>query len=172
MSVIQERLLALQAQNEFIKCYALIDGLQYERYFGDEIEKDYHTSPLFHRPGDAKIAFAGPWLKEITESNQDSFNTLTELEKDNPAVSWLFSEWHFNNLFFHLGSYLDIKLSDNEVALFRYYDPRILMQLPEVLLDRHWLPLIAPLHEWIVYLDKKYYTANKQRPMWTMIKES
>lgn len=172
MSVIQERLLALQAQNEYIKCYALIDGLQYERYFGDGIEKDYHTSPLFHRPGDTKIAFAGPWLKEITESNQDGFNTLIELEKDSPAVSWLFSERGFFELFHHLDSYLDIKLPDNEVALFRYYDPRVLIKLPEILPDRYWFPLIAPLHEWIVFFDGKYYTANKRKPIWSMTKES
>lgn len=158
MLAIQERLLTLQTRYEFIKCYALIDGLQYEHCLGEEIKKDERTKPLFYQPEDTGIAFAGPWLKEMTLSPQEDFDILIRLENEAPGVSWLFSEWHYWELFYHLAKHLDIILPDNKIALLRYYDPRVLIQLPHVLTKQHWLTIVSPLHEWRFCVNKKCHT--------------
>ncbi|HED5889364.1 TPA: hypothetical protein R5S02_004632 [Salmonella enterica] len=48
--------------------FALVDGLQYERFFSDELLFKPHVSmPLFNKYPDSLIAFAGPWIIRISE---------------------------------------------------------------------------------------------------------
>lgn len=49
--------------------FALIDGLQYERYFGDEIQHEQGVAePFLNSWPDSRLAFAGPWLFRLNNS--------------------------------------------------------------------------------------------------------
>ena len=46
--------------------FALVDGLQYERFFGNELEiKPARVLPLFDKYPDSRISFAGPWIVDM-----------------------------------------------------------------------------------------------------------
>lgn len=73
------------------KHYCLICGLQYERYFDKELQGCYGmVSPLFKWPPGSQIAWADPWLIDVTKQS-NALSDLIQLETELPALSWLVS---------------------------------------------------------------------------------
>ncbi|AVR04443.1 hypothetical protein A8H26_17915 [Pluralibacter gergoviae] len=145
-----------------ISLYALVDGLQYERCFGEPLFFQQHiTAPLFDRPPDSRIAFAGPWLIRIGDMT-GSQEKLAVLEAALPSVSWLATATAAQTLVIHLQQNMNIVLPDGQAALLRLQDPRVLLRLAGTLDSQQHHRLTAPVHEWTTTVDGKPWSF-KQR---------
>jgi len=142
--------------------FALVDGLQYERYFGKELETQENSIlPLFDKYPDSRIAFAGPWLVDMNK-NMALTKVLTELEKQLPSVSWILSTLALPELFTHLQRYLNTELPDGRVALVRLQDPRVQMRLGDQLDEhQHW-QITQNITEWCSTVDGNIYSFKQK----------
>jgi len=138
--------------------YALVDGLEYERLFRDEILKSDTILPLFIQPNNQDVAFAGPWLFNIEQLNDEWQERVIKLEQSYPSVSWLISSLSFDHLSNHLERKLHLTLEDNRYALLRYYDPRVLTRLPTVLTPAQFKLFTLQIDEWIYYHHSHYHS--------------
>lgn len=143
---------------EKLHLYALVDGLEYERLFQDEIKQDEMVMPLFIQPNNQDVAFAGPWLVNAMLCTEDMSNRFLQLEQTYPSVSWLISSFSFTSVFNHLESQLHLRLEDNRYALLRYYDPRVLHKLPTVLTTAQLKMFTLQIDDWLYYHDNHYYS--------------
>lgn len=145
-----------------ISLFALVDGLQFERYFGKELEaRENSILPLFDKYPDSRIAFAGPWLVDM-HKNMALRKTLTELEKQLPSVSWLLSTQTLAELFTHIQGYMNTELPDGRVALVRLQDPRVQMRLGEQLDEhQHW-QMTQNIFEWYSSIEEKVYSLKQK----------
>ncbi|HEJ9411951.1 DUF4123 domain-containing protein [Proteus mirabilis] len=138
------------------KLFCLVCGLQYERLYDEEIIFLHNmTSPLFRTFTDAKIAWAGPWLIDVT-NNENLINKLAVLEMSAPSVSWLISDTPIDNLAIHLASLMNVTLPSGKNALFRFYDPRVMKNIPTLLDEEQMKIAMKPIIEWY-YLSNGYY---------------
>lgn len=70
-----------------VSVFALVDGLQYERFTGYELKINPDVVfPLFNTWPDSRIAFAGPWLIRMNET-MEMRKQLEALEIALPGVS-------------------------------------------------------------------------------------
>lgn len=128
--------------------YALVDGLQFERHFGYEIEAEKDVSyPFFDTYPDSKIAFAGPWLFRLNCSEENR-GKLAELETQYPSVSWLLSPLKPEDLLLRFKDFSTIELPNGKCALFRFYDPRVLKNLSSWLDISDCFRLIQGVKRW------------------------
>lgn len=89
----------------------------------------------------------GDWLKKIND-----------LELKYPSVSWLLSSLAINDLVLHLNGNLKIVLPNNEIAMLRYYDPRVLIYLPDVLTKEQFQSFTTGIVSWgFLYKDECHY---------------
>lgn len=151
----------LQRQQQFrqtLTLYTLVDGLEYERLFQKEIIQDKNILPLFIRPNNKELAFAGPWIINITQTDENIQNSILQLEQTYPAVSWLISTLRFDYLFNQLENQLHLQLPDERKALLRYYDPRVLKKLLNVFTPDQFKIFMLNIDEWIFYHNNHYYS--------------
>lgn len=82
-----------------VTLFALVDGLQYERYFGESLSVQQPAAvPLFDTWPDSRVAFAGLWVMEMN-SIMGFRERLCELEAALPSVSWMISSsWEEDNI--------------------------------------------------------------------------
>jgi len=135
--------------------YALVDGLQYERHFGEEIKIEQGISvPFFNTWPDARVSFAGPWLYRlnVSEYHREKLKQLSEVL---PAVSWFISSNTPENLVIHFKYFLNLQLSDGRYALFRFYDPRVLDGIELLLDEADYEQLISEVREWVYTVEGK-----------------
>lgn len=147
--------------------FALVDGLQYERYFGEEIqnEKDV-VIPFLDTWPDSRVAFAGPWLYRLNASEHHR-GKLKQLAEILPAVSWIISSSPLESLVIHFKHYLNLQLPDGRCAFFRFYDPRVLAEIELLLNESDYARLVKGIEEWVFpgncgtgnVKDKKSYYA-------------
>lgn len=139
------------------KHYCLICGLQYERYFDKALQNTLSAaSPLFRQPSDSEIAWAGPWLIDVTLQGSLLAN-LIQLETESAALSWLISESPIDKLAIHLSERLNVSLPDGKTALFRFYDPRVTHNMPQVLTNEQFNEITAPLIAWYYRFEGRFY---------------
>lgn len=145
-----------------LSLFALVDGLQYERFFGTELESCKDAAlPLFDKYPDSKIAFAGPWLIDMQKSMAFR-EKLTELEQHLPAVSWLLSARALPELLMHFQKNMNIELPDGRVALLRFQDPRVQMRLGEQLDEsQHWA-FTRGIIEWYSAIEGQVYSLKQK----------
>lgn len=145
-----------------VSLFALVDGLQFERYFGMELEnlKD-SILPLFDKYPDSRIAFAGPWLLDM-HKNMALLETLTELEQQLPSVSWLLSVQNLPELFSHIQRYMNTELPDGRVALVRLQDPRVQVRLGEQLDEYQHGQLTRNIAEWYSMVNGQIYSLKQK----------
>lgn len=141
-------LLEIKETTSNMKLYALVDGIQYDREFEEELKEEKGIRSLFNLPEDKKIAFAGPWLLDIENLPNTWFSKLFQLERKYPAVSWIISDSHFVSIAHHLGSSMMITLPDKQEGIFRFYDCRVLKKLPELLSHDQIARLMTPTQKW------------------------
>ncbi len=133
--------------------FALVDGLQYERYFGAEIQIEQGVAePFLNSWPDSRLAFAGPWLFRLNTSVRHRDN-LKKLAEALPAVSWIISSESIENLIFHFKPFLNLQLPDGRSALFRFYDPRVLAEIEFLLDETHYEQLVNRTKEWVFLVD-------------------
>lgn len=142
----------LREKSESQNLYALVDGIQYDRFFDELLKEDNGIRSLFSLPEDKILAFAGPWLLDVSKLSGDHLFKISQLEEKYPAVSWIISEQPFMALAQHLESCLMVSLPSKEKGLFRFYDCRVLKRLPELLSPEQFNQLMKYSLRWF-FLD-------------------
>ena len=135
--------------------FALVDGLQYERHFGCEIQHEQGVAePFLNSWPDARLAFAGPWLFRL--NNSVSYrDKLKQLAVAAPSVSWIISSESLESLIDHFKIFLNLQLPDGRCALFRFYDPRVLAEIEFLLDETQYEQLVNRTKEWVFGVDGK-----------------
>lgn len=145
-----------------VTLFALVDGLQYERFTGEELTfKREALLPLFNTWPDSRIAFAGPWIIRMNEA-MDIRDKLCELEAALPSVSWILSSSTPAELVEHLQKNINIGLPDGRAALLRFQDPRVQVRLGTMLDSLQHQKLTHLTQEWVTTIDGKAWSL-KQR---------
>jgi len=142
----------LREKCESLNLYALVDGIQYDRFFEEPLKEHEGICSLFSLPEDKVLAYAGPWLLDMSKLSRDHLVKIIQLEEKYPAVSWIISEQPFMTLARHLESGLMVSLPSKEKGLFRFYDPRVLKTLPEILSPEQFMQLMKYFLRWL-FLD-------------------
>ncbi|PBI78117.1 hypothetical protein A9993_25135 [Rahnella victoriana] len=129
--------------------YALVDGLQFERYYGTElVPQSEIVIPLFSKWPDSRIAFAGPWLIQLNGAMQ-YHKKLQQLENALPAVSWIASSLTPEDLSEHLKRFMNVFIPDGKTALLRFWDPRVAERLAMMLDELQHEDLLNNIEEWL-----------------------
>lgn len=142
--------------------FALVDGLQYERHVGEELLVRHSAAiPLFDTWPDSRIAFAGPWI--IQMSGMMNFREkLCELEAALPSVSWIVSSSTLAGLAAHFRENMNIGLPDGRIALLRFQDPRVQVRLGTTLDDLQHRNLTGLVQEWLTMVDGKVWSFRQR----------
>lgn len=130
---VQSRFQSLKERHRELRWYALVDGYQHEQHTGQRIESRHGINrALFQGTEDEPLVHAGPWLYDLSEA-PDKVSELATLERALPCVSWLITAMDLEGLSQYLQLKLDAKLPGGKKALIRFYDPRVLGHLFEVM---------------------------------------
>lgn len=143
-----KRLVLEQQNRPALHLYALVDGLQYEQSQGKRLEPASDRRALFAGTPDEPLAHAGPWLVDVHQAGDEFADELVQLEQSAPAVSWLFAVHDLDNLARLLQANLDACIPGGQTALLRFWDPRILATLADVLDPAQREILFGQVYEW------------------------
>lgn len=145
-----------------VSLFALVDGLQYERYFGKELEASKNAVlPLFDKYPDSRIAFAGPWLIDM-HKKMAFREVLMELEQKRPAVSWILSGQRLPELLVHLQRNMNVELPDGRIALLRLQDPRVQVRLGKHLDEGQHDEITKNIVNWYSSMDGEIYSLTQK----------
>lgn len=144
---VQERLARLHESMPELRLYALVDGLQFEQKQGERLSDAYGRRGLFAGTPDAPLIHAGPWLMDA-ELVSELLPVLGELEQQAPAVTWLIAPQDLDGLAMLLQLRLDMRLPDGRTALLRFWDPRVLAGITEIMTEDQRAEFFAHIHEW------------------------
>jgi hypothetical protein len=150
MIELMERLTELRQQTDALRLYALVDGAQYQTHRGKRLTRQAAFCSLFDGTPDAGLAHAGPWLIDTDQADDAFVEDLATLEKEVPAVSWLISPQELQGLSQLLQLNLDTTMPDGRAAMLRFWDPRVLVNLAEVLSTEQRQEFFGHIHEWHV----------------------
>jgi hypothetical protein len=143
-----ERLAELHQTTDALRLYALVDGVQYRERFGEPCTAREGFYPLFADTPDAALAHAGPWLIDVGQMDGVLVDALAKLEQAAPAVTWLIAPQTIEGLAQLLQLNLNTALPDGRTALVRFWDPRVLVSLAEVLEPGQREMFFGYIHEW------------------------
>lgn len=143
-----ERLAQLHQSTDALRLYALVDGVQYTAWFGEPCTAREGFHSLFADTPDAALAHAGPWLIDTGQIDGTLVDALAALEQAAPAVTWLIAPQTLEGLAQLLQLNLDTALPDGRTALVRFWDPRVLVSLAEVLEPQQREAFFGHIHEW------------------------
>jgi hypothetical protein len=142
------RLAQLRKNVDAMRLYALVDGVQYRTYFGEPCIAQTGFRALFAGTPDAALAHAGPWVIDSEYVGEEFVDALAALEQDAPAVTWLITPQTLEGLAQLLQLNLDATLPDGRSALLRFWDPRVLVSLAELLEPSQSEAFFGHVHEW------------------------
>ncbi|MCU6502293.1 DUF4123 domain-containing protein [Rugamonas sp. A1-17] len=142
------RLEQLQQSIGPLRLYALVEGAQYRTHFGEPCLTRVGFRSLFADTQDEALGHAGPWLIDAEQVGAEMVEALVALEHAAPAVSWLIAPQTLEGLAQLLQLNLDTELPDGRSALLRFWDPRVLVSLAEVLEPAQSETFFAHIHEW------------------------
>lgn len=143
-----ERFNQLQLEVSSFRLFALVDGIKYQSFNGRHCTRSEGFHSLFEGTADAILAHAGPWLIDTGGADDETIESLVQLELAEPAVTWLISAQSVLGLVQMLQLNLDAKLPDGRVALIRFWDPRVLVNVAQVLDGAQREMFFAHIHEW------------------------
>ncbi len=143
-----ERLDHLRQEVPSLRLYALVDGAACRLHRGDELAEGPGRYPLFRGTADAPLAHAGPWLIDTDTAGPQYIENLAALEVECAAVSWIMALQELTGLAQLLQLNLDMKLPDGRLALVRFWDPRVLFSLAEVLTADQRGDFFGHIYEW------------------------
>lgn len=146
--LILERLEELRASNSALQLFTLIDGAQFAAHRGTPIQSQTGFSSLFAGTQDGALESAGPWLVDIEHVSSDVLMEFAALEQAAPAVSWLITVQDLTGLTQLLQLQLDVELPDGRQALLRFWDPRVLFHLAEILDGEQRESFFGHINEW------------------------
>lgn len=142
------RLAQLRQRTPTLRLYALVDGAQYRTQFGTSLTAQEGFHSLFAGTPDAALAHAGPWLVDAEQAGDVLLGALASLEQAASAVIWLIAPQNIAGLAQLLQLNLDTTLPDGRTALLRFWDPRVLVSLAEVLEPGQREKFFGYIHEW------------------------
>ncbi|NRR29036.1 DUF4123 domain-containing protein [Oxalobacteraceae bacterium] len=142
------RLTQLQQRTDALRLYALVDGVQYRAQFGEPCTAREGFHSLFAGTLDAALAHAGPWLIDAEQAGAALVDALAALEHAAPAITWLIAPQTLDGLAQLLQLNLNTELPDGRTALLRFWDPRVLVSLAEVLEPEQREMFFGHIHEW------------------------
>ena len=145
---VADRLAHLRMRNPALRLFGLVDGLQYETHRGERLDDRHGFASLFHGTPDSPLAHAGPWLFDVEAAGDGVTADMARLERELPSVTWLVSELDLHGLMQLLQLQLDARLPDGRIALIRFWDPRVLAELVNVLTPGQRETFFAHIHEW------------------------
>ncbi|SPA12454.1 conserved hypothetical protein [Cupriavidus taiwanensis] len=138
-----------RAHLQTLHLYALVDGAQYQQHREQQLEHvPGAVIALFSGTADAALEHAGPWLVDAAQVTEAVLQDLISLEMTAPAVTWLFAEADLTGLAQLLQLRLDIKLPDGRTALVRFWDPRVLAALFQLMAGDQRAEFFGHIHEW------------------------
>jgi hypothetical protein len=159
---VQERHKLLLKTTRGLRLFALVDGVQYTRHCEQPLAPLPGRRALFDGTNEAHLAHAGPWLVDVAQADPPHVAQLVELEKAAPAVTWLMARMELDGLATLLAQRLDTRLPDGRTALVRFYDPRVLLSLVEILDGTQREEFFAPIHEWHLLRNGKRAWIGRQ----------
>lgn len=142
------RLTQLRQSTPALRLYALVDGAQYEAHRAEPLAAMGGLCALFAGTPDAALAHAGPWLVDVEHVGEAFTADLASLEQEAPAVTWLMAPQDLGGLAQLLQLNLDTRLPDGRTALLRFWDPRVLGSLADLLDEPQREAFFAHIHEW------------------------
>lgn len=142
------RFAQLQQSSSALRLYALVDGLQFCAQFGQPFSAGNGFASLFAGTADEALAHAGPWLIDAEQVGEELVADLAALEQTLPSTSWLIAHQTLEGLAQLLQLNLNTELPDGRTALLRFWDPRVLITLAEVLEPTQRETFFAHIHEW------------------------
>lgn len=145
---VMERLALLRQDTESLRLYALVDGAQYQTKRGERITPKPGFDPLFEGTPDAALSHAGPWLVDAELADSEFVAGLGELEREAAAVSWVIAPQSLEGLAQLLRLNLETLMPDGRTALLRFWDPRVLVSLAEILTVEQRHHFFGHFHEW------------------------
>jgi hypothetical protein len=145
---VKDRLLQIQQGVPALRLYALVDGAQYRTLRGEPLQLGDGMYALFTDTPDAALAHAGPWLVDAQQTGEAVTDDLVRLEKQAPAVTWLMAVQDLWGLAQLLQLNLNMQLPDGRTALLRFWDPRVLVTLADLLGPEQSAAFFAHIHEW------------------------
>ncbi|MCO4864290.1 DUF4123 domain-containing protein [Cupriavidus sp. WGlv3] len=149
-----DRYSQLRARLQTLNLYALVDGALYQQHRERQLEHvPGAVVALFSSTADDALAHAGPWLVDATQVTDAVLRDLSSLETTAPAVTWLIAEADLTGLSQLLQLRLDVKLPDGRIALLRFWDPRVLTALFQLMAGDQRTEFFGHIHEWH-FLDK------------------
>lgn len=131
-----------------LRLYALVDGVQYQQQRGAWLTPMPGSCALFEQTQDAALAHAGPWLMDMAQLGPALTENLARLENTAPAVTWLIAPQDLNGLAQMLCLLLDARLPDGRSAMLRFWDPRVLAGLAQVMDASQREEHFSHIHEW------------------------
>jgi hypothetical protein len=162
---VMERLAEWQRHDPALRLYALVDGVQYRTHRGEPLEYDVGRVALFDGTPDAALAHAGPWLVDAELAGDATTQDLARLERQAPAVTWLIAQQDLRGLAQLLQLKLDTHLPDERSALLRFWDPRVLAGLAELLDAAQRETFFAHIHEWhLLHNQRRVWIGRQHAP--------
>lgn len=159
---VHDRLLQLQQTEPALRLYALVDGAQYQTQRGEPLQVGAGACALFDNTPDTALAHAGPWLVDAELAGDKTAEDLAKLEQQAPAVTWLIAVHDLNGLAQLLQLNINMQLPDGRIALLRFWDPRVLVSLTEVLGPQQSATFFAHVHEWHLLHDQQRVWIGRQ----------
>lgn len=157
-----ERLAHLRRNFGALRLYALVDGAQYQQRFGKAIDPQPGMRALFAGTPDEALAHAGPWLVDAEPEDGGLATELAKMEADLPAVSWIIAPQDLEGLAQLLQLNMDVKLPDGRCALLRFWDPRVLVTLAQVMDEEQRMSFFAHIVEWHMLHNGKRVWMGRQ----------
>lgn len=153
---VSERLVHLQQEYPGLKLYGLLDGAQYLERTGMRFNPQQGAEALFWETQDAALAFAGPWLLDAASVDAGLLQELVGFERGTYGVSWLIAHQDLCGLAQLLRLNLETELPDGRTALVRFWDPRVLAGLAEVLTPEQRQGFFGHIFEWHLLLNREH----------------
>jgi hypothetical protein len=156
-----QRFQALQKSGDRLNLYALVDGFQYEQHTGQRFEhRQGINRPIFFGTEDEPLAHAGPWLIDIGQAPELA-QPFFELEQALPSVSWLITPIGLEGLSQLLQLKLYGELPDGRKVLVRFYDPRVLANLFQIMNTEQRAEFFHLIEEWHFIHDGRRVWAGR-----------
>ncbi|MBB5018305.1 hypothetical protein HNQ59_001593 [Chitinivorax tropicus] len=143
-----QRLQSLQTQRPYLFLYALVDGAQYQTEFNQPLAPRPGHIALFDGTPDAPLAHAGPWLIDPQQLDESERAELIHFEQATPGIIWLIALADLHGLADLLRLRMDARLPDGRKALLRFWDPRVLTGLVNILQPAQRETLFGEIEEW------------------------
>lgn len=145
---VRQRHAQLSRQYPGLGVFALVDGLQYERVLGEPFDAARDSWALFEGTSEALLAHAGPHLVDVERSHAGLIGTLVELECRAPSVNWLLTSQAGPQLADHLRRQLNAELPEGGTALLRFWDPRVMVGLFNIMEPEQRRRMFEGIEEW------------------------